>query len=82
MQSCSRSQFVIPIFYGLPIAENGEAWERGEVFLAGYLIGEDDPIHFCKQCLIKFDEEGKVTELTEDEKWHWEREGKGVSDIN
>jgi hypothetical protein len=44
------SDRVIPIMYGLPIPDLVAAEERGEVILAGCVIGEDAPAFHCSAC--------------------------------
>jgi transposase-like protein len=47
--SCGSSK-VVPIVYGLPDADLGEASEKGEVELGGCVITVDDPKWRCKTC--------------------------------
>lgn len=41
---------VLPILYGMPPAEIGEAAERGQVVLGGCVITGDDPNWRCAVC--------------------------------
>ena len=41
---------LVPILYGLPTAEAGEAAERGEIALGGCLMSGDDPHLQCAAC--------------------------------
>ncbi len=61
---CPRCQSadVVPIMYGLPGPEMGEASMRGEIVLGGCVIGLHDPIWFCRACEARWDEEGEVWE--------------------
>ncbi len=47
---CGSNTNVIPIVYGHPGPELREAAERGEVFLGGCVITEDDPLWYCRDC--------------------------------
>ena len=39
---------------GYPSDEAMEAAERDEIVLAGCMVGEADPNHYCRRCLIAF----------------------------
>jgi hypothetical protein len=40
----------VPIVYGMPPAELGEAEERGEFVLGGCVVTGEDPDHRCSYC--------------------------------
>jgi hypothetical protein len=40
----------VPIVYGLPIGEVVKAAERGEVILAGCMVGAGEPPCLCPDC--------------------------------
>ena len=46
---CGSSD-VIPIVFGYPTVETGEAAERGELALGGCCVGDNDPDCACKAC--------------------------------
>ncbi len=52
---CGTTTNVVPIVYGMPSSELFEAAERGELQLAGCLVGGPDPPKFCKACRLEFD---------------------------
>lgn len=41
---------LVPILYGLPTPEAGEAADRGEIELGGCLVTDDDPRLACRSC--------------------------------
>jgi hypothetical protein len=47
---CGRDDLVVPILYGLPTGEAMEAAERGEISIAGCMVGDDDSKFSCKRC--------------------------------
>ncbi len=44
---------LIPIGYGKPSQETIERAERGELFLGGCVVTENDPAWYCSQCKHK-----------------------------
>lgn len=52
---CGESDSVAPILYGLPTDEAMEKAGRGEILVAGCLVGDVDPNYRCHRCLISFD---------------------------
>jgi hypothetical protein len=40
----------LPVEYGFPSLEMGEAAERGEIVLGGCLIGPESPDYECRDC--------------------------------
>ena len=66
---CGQADAVISIVYGYPASEAEQAAERGEIALAGCVVGDIDPKYTCRRCHIAFDFErpelatGKAAEL-------------------
>lgn len=50
------SEQVIPIVYGMPGAELGAAWERGEVELGGCVVSGNDPERHCRECWTQWND--------------------------
>jgi hypothetical protein len=47
--ACAATE-VVPITYGYPDLELGQAEERGEIVLGGCLVGPESPEYECRNC--------------------------------
>ena len=47
---CGEPLRVVPILNGYPAPEAFEAERRGELVIAGCLVGDDDPEYACANC--------------------------------
>ena len=59
------SDRVVPVVYGMPGFELGEAADRGELVLGGCLISEDNPDLACLSCDARWKSEGVSGEQTD-----------------
>jgi hypothetical protein len=50
---CS-SPDVVPVVHGKPSSSLLEAADRGEVVLAGCVVGDEVPSHACRNCSARF----------------------------
>ncbi|MEX1194954.1 MAG: hypothetical protein WED85_07850 [Dehalococcoidia bacterium] len=51
---CGQKNTVVPIMYGMPSGEAMEEAERGDLMLAGCMVGDVDPQLNCRACAINF----------------------------
>jgi hypothetical protein len=58
---CRKPLKLVPILYGYPAPEAFEAERRGELVIAGCMVGEGDPKWACAAC-----QEPYMTALTSD----------------